>query len=206
MPFRLVLATHNAGKIRELKEILSELPVELASLADMALAEETEETGDSYAANALLKATAVCRLTGLPTLGDDSGLEVDALGGRPGLHTARYAGPTATNPDRWAKVLAELRDTPWPERTARFRCAMALVNPGSPPQVVEGFCEGMVALTPSGVGGFGYDPIFYLPEYGCTMAELNQEIKNQVSHRARAAQKAKEVILAWISSSTDETD
>src|SRR3990172_6525448 len=204
MPFRLVLATHNAGKIRELKEILSELPVELASLADMALAEETEETGDSYAANALLKATAVCRLTGLPTLGDDSGLEVDALGGRPGLHTARYARPTATNPDRWAKVLAELRDTPWPERTARFRCAMALVNPGSPPKVVEDSCEGMVALTPSGAGGFGYDPIFYLPEYGCTMAELNQEIKNQVSHRARAAQKAKEVILAWISSSTDE--
>ncbi len=203
MPFRLVLATHNAGKIRELKQVLSELPVELASLADVALAEETEETGDSYAANALLKATAICRLTGLPTLGDDSGLEVDALGGRPGLHTARYAGPAATNPDRWAKVLAELRDTPWPERTARFRCAMALVKPGSPPQVVEGVCEGMIALAPSGAGGFGYDPIFYLPEYGCTMAELNQEIKNQVSHRARAAQKAKGIILGWISSSTD---
>ncbi len=200
MPFRLVLATHNAGKIRELKEILSELPVELASLADMALAEETEETGDSYAANALLKATAICRLTGLPTLGDDSGLEVDALGGRPGLHTARYAGPAVTNPDRWAKVLAELRDTPWPERTARFKCAMALVKPGSPPQFVEGVCEGMITLAPSGAGGFGYDPIFYSPEYGCTMAELNEEIKNQISHRARAAQKAKGIILAWISS------
>ncbi|MEK7277039.1 MAG: XTP/dITP diphosphatase [Chloroflexota bacterium] len=203
MPFRLVLATHNAGKIRELKEILSELPIELASLADLALAEETEETGDTYAANALLKATAICQLTGQPTLGDDSGLEVDALGGRPGVHTARYAGPAATNPDRWAKVLAELRETPPPERTARFKCAMALVRPGVPPQVVEGVCEGMIALAPSGAGGFGYDPIFYLPEYACTMAELNQKIKNQVSHRARAAQKAKGVILAWISSSMD---
>ncbi|MEK9164876.1 MAG: non-canonical purine NTP pyrophosphatase, partial [Chloroflexota bacterium] len=158
MPFRLVLATHNAGKIRELKEILSELPIELASLADLALAEETEETGDTYAANALLKATAICQLTGQPTLGDDSGLEVDALGGRPGVHTARYAGPAATNPDRWAKVLAELRETPPPERTARFKCAMALVKPGSSPQVVEGVCEGMIALAPSGAGGFGYDP------------------------------------------------
>lgn len=203
MPFRLVLATHNAGKIRELKEILSELPAELASLADLGLTEETEETGGSYAANALLKATAICRLTGLPTLGDDSGLEVDALGGRPGLHTARYAGLAATNPDRWARVLAELRDTPWPERTARFRCAMALVKPGRPPEVVEGVCEGMIARAPSGAGGFGYDPIFYLPEYGCTMAELNQEITNQISHRARAAQKAKSVIRGWVSSLMD---
>ena len=203
MPFRLVLATHNGGKIRELKEILSELPAELASLADLGLAEETEETGNSYAANARLKATAICRLTGWPTLGDDSGLEVDALGGRPGVHTARYAGPAATNPDRWAKVLGELRHTPWPERTARFRCAMALVRPGLPPQIVEGVCEGMIALAPSGAGGFGYDPIFYLPEYGCTMAALNEGIKNQISHRARAGQKAKEVVLGWVSSSTD---
>jgi len=203
MPFRLVLATHNAGKIRELKEILSALPVELASLADLSLSEETAETGETYAANALLKATAIGRLTGQPTLGDDSGLEVDALGGRPGLHTARYAGPAATNPDRWAKVLSELRDTPWPERTARFKCAMALVKPGSSPQVVEGVCEGMIAVAPSGAGGFGYDPIFYLPEYGCTMAELNQELKNQISHRARAAQKAKGVISAWMSPSAD---
>jgi len=195
---KLLVATHNPGKIREVSAIFADLPVEYLTLTDVGVIEEIPETGDSYAANALLKATAACQTTGLLTLADDSGLEVDALGGRPGLYAARYAGPNATNADRWAKLLAELGDTPQAGRTARFRCAIALAHPSGETHVVEGACEGQIAFAPAGTGGFGYDPLFYMPEYGCTMAELDEAIKNQVSHRARAAQKAKAVILEWL--------
>jgi XTP/dITP diphosphohydrolase len=196
---KLLIASHNPGKIREFDAIFNHLAVEYLTLNDVGITESIPETGDSYAANALLKATAACRAAGLFTLADDSGLEVDALGGRPGLYAARYAGLNATNADRWAKLLAELGETPQTGRTARFRCAIALCAPGREPVIVEGVCEGQIAFAPAGTGGFGYDPLFYMPEYGCTMAELDEATKNQVSHRARAAQKAKAIIMAWLS-------
>ena len=195
---KLLIATHNPGKMREFEAIFNHLAVEYLTLNDVGITESIPETGDSYAANALLKATAACQAAGLLTLADDSGLEVDALGGRPGLYAARYAGPNAANADRWAKLLAELGETPQAERTARFRCAIALAHPSGETRVVEGVCEGQIAFALAGTGGFGYDPLFYMPEFGCTMAELDEAIKNQVSHRARAAQKAKPIILKWL--------
>ncbi len=195
---KVLVATHNPGKTREFNAVFDDLAVEYLTLNDVGINESIPETGDSYVANALLKAIAACRATGLFTLADDSGLEVDTLGGRPGLYAARYAGPNATNADRWAKLLGELGETPQAGRTARFRCAIALCAPGREPVTVEGACEGQIAFTPAGTGGFGYDPLFYLPEYGCTMAELDEAIKNKVSHRARAAQKAKPILLEWL--------
>ncbi len=197
-PLRLLLATNSTGKLRELSQLFSDLPLKCITLNDAGLEIEVEETGATYGENALLKATVLHRESHLPTLADDSGLEVDALDGRPGVHTARYAGPNATNQDRWNKLLNELKDVPEEKRTARFRCVMALVTQGMPPITVEGVCEGRIAFTPAGDGGFGYDPIFFIPEYNCTMAELDDTIKNKISHRARAAMKAKEVLREWL--------
>jgi XTP/dITP diphosphohydrolase len=184
---KLLIATHNPGKTREIREILTDLPLACLSLNEVGIVEDIEETGTTYAENALLKANFAHKATGLPALGDDSGLEVDALGGRPGLHTARYA---PTNPERWAKLLGELRDVPWEQRTARFVCVIALVDANGQTQLVEGACEGVIGFEPKGQGGFGYDPLFYVPDYGCTMAELSEDIKNDISHRGRAVLKA----------------
>ena len=192
---KLIIATHNSGKAREIGEILANLPLEYLTLTEAGLSQDIAETGDSYAANALLKATFTARATGLPALGDDSGLEVDALGGRPGLHSARYA---PTTPQRWAKLLSELKDVPWEKRTARFRCVIALAAPERDSVTVEGVCEGRMAFEPKGEGGFGYDPLFYLPDHGCTMAELPDEVKNRVSHRGRAMLKAKAILVEWL--------
>lgn len=190
----LIIATHNPGKVREIAAILGTLPIECKSLDDLGISQEVEETGDSYAANALLKAAFATHTAHLPALGDDSGLEVEVLGGRPGLHSARYA-PTVH--ERRVKLLDELKNVPWERRAARFRCIVALTAPGRDPQVVEGVCEGLIAFEPKGSGGFGYDPLFYLPEFGCTMAELSDTVKNQVSHRGRAVLKAREVLRGW---------
>jgi len=195
---KLLVATRNPGKMRELRILFSDLPVAVLTLDEAGMNEETAETGDTYAANALLKANAAYQATGLLSLGDDSGLEVDALGGRPGLYSARYGEGTLTWPERRAKLLGELEGVPEEKRTARFRCAIALCAPGQPPTTLEGVCEGRIAFAPAGSGGFGYDPIFYLPDYGCTMAELDEEAKNQISHRGRAAQKAKAVLMEWL--------
>jgi len=197
-PIKLLLATNNVGKLRELSKLFSDLPLLCITLNDIGLNIEVDETGTTYGENALLKATIIHRESRLPTLADDSGLEVDALDGRPGVHTARYAGPNATNQDRWNKLLNELKDVPDAQRTARFRCAMALATQGMPPITVEGVCEGRIAFAPAGDGGFGYDPIFFIPEYNCTMAELDESIKNQTSHRARAAMKMKETLREWL--------
>ena len=191
---KLLIATHNPGKIREISQILADLPFACLSLQAAGITEDVAETGETYAANALLKANFASRLAGRPALGDDSGLEVGALGGRPGLQTARYA---ATNPERWAKLLGEMEGIPWERRTARFVCAIALAAPGRAPAIVEGTCEGIINFEPRGLGGFGYDPLFYLPDYGCTMAELDDEVKNRVSHRARAALKARDILKEW---------
>lgn len=186
----ILIATRNAGKLRELSEILGGLPYRIASLDDLGIGEEVDETGETFAENAALKAEAYCRLSGVLTLADDSGLEVDALGGAPGVRSARYAGDGASDADRVALLLANLAGTADADRSARFRCVIAVAAPDKPTRLYDGVCEGRIAAEPRGEGGFGYDPVFCIPELGATMAELPAERKNRISHRARAARKA----------------
>jgi XTP/dITP diphosphohydrolase len=186
---KILVATNNRGKVRELAEIFTGLQDSLLLPADIGLTLDVAETGQTYADNARLKARAFTRASGLISIGDDSGLEVDALAGAPGLHSARYAGPGASDADRRAKLVQELRGIPAP-RPARFRCVIAVAQPAGDVHLFEGTCEGEIILEERGSNGFGYDPIFYLPEYRRTMAELPPEVKNRISHRARAAQAA----------------
>lgn len=189
---RLLIATNNPGKARELQELLAALSVPLVRPIDLGITAEVAETGATYAENARLKAEALARATGLIALGDDSGLEVDALGGAPGLRSARYAGPGASDAERRARLVQALRGTP-PPRAARFRCAIAVAMPalaGIEVHLFEGMCEGEVLLEERGQNGFGYDPLFWLPEQGRTMAELPDDLKNRLSHRGRAVQAA----------------
>jgi XTP/dITP diphosphohydrolase len=185
---RVVLATANRGKQRELAALLAPLGLALELAADLGIG-SPEETGATFEANALLKARHASQLASLPALADDSGLEVDALGGRPGVHSARYAGAGAADRDNTARLLAELAGVPVPRRAARYRCVLALVRSADDPAplLAYGSWEGRIAFVPSGAGGFGYDPVF-IPE-GCeqTVAELPAAFKQQRSHRARAA-------------------
>jgi XTP/dITP diphosphohydrolase len=182
----LVLATLNPAKGRELVALLGAVPFEIRLLADTSGARLPEETGATYADNALVKARAAAELTGALALGDDSGLEVDALGGAPGLYTARFGGPGLDDRGRWALLLERLRGVPPARRTARFRCVIALAGPGRPEKVVEGVAEGVIAESPRGSNGFGYDPVFFYPPLGRTFAELSNEEKARVSHRGLA--------------------
>jgi len=184
---KLLIATHNPGKVREYEKLLAGLPLELTYPAQEGLDIEVAETGGSFAENARLKAAAYARASGLLTLADDSGLEVDALGGEPGIRSARYAGSGASDEDRYRLLLEKLQGVPWDKRTARFRCVIAVATPAGQVYTAEGTCEGIIAFEPQGEHGFGYDPVFYLPEHGMTMAELPPETKNRISHRARAA-------------------
>lgn len=179
-----MLATRNAGKVAELRSLLAGGPFALESLLDHPAAPEVEETGDSYRANALAKAHAAARATGLAALADDSGLEVDALDGAPGLHSARFSGGGAA--DNVALLLDRLRGVPESARTARFRCVLALVEPTGAELVVEATYEGSIATAARGARGFGYDPVFVDADSGRTLAELTPEAKNAISHRARA--------------------
>lgn len=182
----LLIATRNPGKLREFEQLLDGCGYELSSLQaypDIVV----EETGATFKDNAQLKAMAYARLAGRLTLADDSGLEVDALGGAPGIRSARYAGVEANDAQRVQKLLAALRQTPAGQRSARFRCVIALAWPDGHCETFEGTCEGEIAFEPAGHHGFGYDPVFYMPEYGQTMAQLSEEFKNRVSHRGRAA-------------------
>ena len=198
---RLLVATRNAGKLRELRELLAGVPYELASLDDVGVEEDVEETGATFEENAVLKATTYCRLSGLMTLADDSGLEVDALEGEPGVHSARYAGEGASDGDRIALLLRNLRErpTPW---TARFRCVIAIASPRLEQQrgnsesvrTFDGRCEGEILGEPRGDNGFGYDPVFFIPELGKTMAELTEGGKNGISHRSAAAALASDAL------------
>ena len=202
-PPTLVMATRNPGKIRELKALLRDLGVTLLSLADFPNLPEIPEEGASFAENAAAKAMAVARLTGQPALADDSGLAVDVLGGAPGVFSARYAQDrTAPRPptdaDNWGKLLAELHDVPWGERRAHFVCELALATPDGRLRRARGECAGVIAVSPRGETGFGYDPVFWVPEYGATMAQLGPEIKNQISHRAKALAAFKAVLRAWL--------
>jgi len=184
---RLLIATHNHGKVREYRQLLYGLPHQLLSLDDVGIVDDVPETGHTYAENALLKARAYAQQSGLLTLADDSGLEVDALNGAPGVRSARYAGDHANDAGRVQYLLRRLRDVPLAERTARFRCVIAVSWPDGGVDTAVGAVEGRIAEAPRGAHGFGYDPVFYLPEFGRTMAELEPEIKNRISHRARAA-------------------
>jgi XTP/dITP diphosphohydrolase len=183
---RLVVATANPGKLREFRALLAGLRFELTSLAELSLP-SPEETGASFLDNALLKARHAAALSGCAALGDDSGLEVDALGGAPGIHSARYAGNGASDEANNAKLLSALADVPPEGRQARYRCALVFVAAAdAPPLVAQASWQGVLLDAPRGNGGFGYDPYFWLPEFGKTAAELAPEVKNGVSHRAKA--------------------
>ena len=196
----LVMASRNQGKLREMRQILADLDLELLGLDDFPNLPEIPEVGASFAENAATKAREVARLTQLPALADDSGLEVAALNGRPGIYSARYAqdrtAPAApTDADNWRKLLDELSDVPWERRQARFVCAIALALPDGRLATARGECAGAIATSPQGTQGFGYDPVFWLPEYGATMAQLGPAVKNRLSHRARALAAFKEILL-----------
>jgi XTP/dITP diphosphohydrolase len=188
-PARLVFATRNPGKLAELRQLLADLPLEILSARDLDLP-EVEEDGDTFLANAAKKATEVSRATALPALADDSGLEVDALGGAPGVLSARYGGPEQDDARNNEKLLAALAGVPPERRTARFRSALALADTagrlGAELITAEGTCEGLILEAPRGAGGFGYDPLFFAPELGQTFAEAGVGPKNHLSHRARA--------------------
>jgi XTP/dITP diphosphohydrolase len=188
---RLVIATANPGKIRELRALLSDLPLELLSAEGMP---EVEETGATFAENAELKARAAAGWSGEWALSDDSGLEVDALGGQPGVHSNRFAGENTTEADRNRILLELLKDVPRERRTARYRAAVVVAAPDGRMWVHEGACEGLILDEPRGTGGFGYDPHFHLPEYGRTMAEIEPALKNRISHRARALAGARTIL------------
>ena len=191
---KLLVATHNVGKVREYRQLLADLPLEVTYLDAEGINFEVEETGESFAENAVQKATAYAAASGLWTWADDSGLEVDALSGAPGIRSSRYAGPGASDEDRYRKLLRELQTLPWEERTARFRCVVAIATPEGEVRTAAGSCEGIIAFEPQGSHGFGYDPVFFLPQFGCTMAELPPEAKNRISHRGQAARAAERLL------------
>ncbi len=191
---KLLLATRNPSKARELAQLLGELPFKLISLEEAGISETVEETGSTFEENAVIKAKAYVSLSGLLTLADDSGLEVDALGGRPGVLSARYGSPELSDEERLDLLLQELKDVPWEKRTARFRCVIALAWPSGEVRTVEGIVEGVIQYKPEGFNGFGYDPIFHLPDRCCTTAQLPTTEKNLISHRGQAARAAEAIL------------
>ena len=194
MDWKLLLATNNRGKVREYKSLLQNIPYELITFAEQGITAEVGEVCGSLEENARLKATVIADKSQLLTLADDSGLEVDALGGEPGPLSARYAGEGASDRDRVDYLLSRLEGVPWEKRTARFRCVIAIATPNGKAEICSGECQGFITFEPKGEHGFGYDPIFYLPELDKTMAELPLSLKNQVSHRGQAARKAYQLL------------
>ncbi len=193
----LLLATSNPHKLEEYRAIFSDLQLRLLSLNDLQLDIDVDETGATFAENAGLKARTYAQASGLLTLADDSGLEIDALGGMPGVQSARYLGRETSYEERFREILEQLKGLPMEQRTARFRCAIGLADPSGYTRVVEGVIEGVIANNPRGEHGFGYDPIFYLPELGKTFAQLTPEHKNRISHRALAARSARKLLEDW---------
>ncbi len=224
---RLLIATGNAGKMREYAELLADLPFELVSLKDLGITHEVEETGETFEENAWLKASEYAALSGLLTLADDSGLEVDALDGEPGVRSARYGGDACvSNQDRIDLLLKNIEDVPWEQRTARFRCVIAVAkSPLAPlyergeqtspfgkggaegdlaPVLVtqaEGSVDGMIQYNPQGDDGFGYDPVFFIPSHDKTLAQISLDEKNLLSHRGNAAKIAVEALKKLITNS-----
>lgn len=199
---RLLVATTNKGKLAEYRAMLADLPCELVDLTAIGITEVVEETGATYAENARLKAVSYARMSGLITLADDSGLEVAALKGEPGVHSARFGGePTDVGRNRL--LLEKLAGVPFHERLARFVCVIAIATPDGRVETVEGSAGGVIEFAPRGTGGFGYDPLFYLLDRGVTMAELPAEVKNQISHRAEALRKARSILLRRLDTHAD---
>lgn len=182
----LIVASHNAHKVEEIRDILKDFPARILSLSDLNWNATLIEDGSTYYENALKKAKAIADHFVKPTLAEDSGLEVDALFGKPGIHSARYAGERASDEINNRKLLAALQDVPLLQRTARYRCTLVLLCPNGEIHSWEGTCEGIITSCPRGDKGFGYDPLFLIPEYSKTFAELGDVVKNKISHRARA--------------------
>lgn len=193
----LLLATTNEGKLKEFRAIFRDLPFQLLSLRDVQIDTDVEEVGATFAEIALLKARTYAQMANMLALSDDSGLEIDALGGEPGIYSARFAGRETPYPERFRLILARLQAIPPSQRTARFRCAIALAEPSGYTQVVEGTIEGLITENPRGEHGFGYDPLFLVPELGKTTAEMLADEKHQISHRGRAAQAARRLLENW---------
>ena len=204
--FPILLATGNSGKIKELKELLADLPLQMLGLNEFSNAREVEETGETFAENAVLKASGYALQTGLWALADDSGLEVAALGGAPGVLSARYGGKDSTDEEKIIKLLEELKKTRDKKRHARFVCAMAISDEsGEIRFLAEGVCDGAIAVTHSGTRGFGYDPIFIPEGFDRTFGELESEIKMKISHRARAIKKIIRFLGAFTAPQLDLT-
>jgi XTP/dITP diphosphohydrolase len=191
---KIVLATANPGKAREVAEILYDLEIEWITYSSFSGVPPLKEEGMSLWENAAAKATIAATSTGCVALADDSGLEVDALGGGPGVHSSRFLGEGATDSDRIHEILRRLQTYPWHGRTARFRCVVAVARPEGEVVFAEGVCEGYIAWEPRGEAGFGYDPIFYIPEHRKTLAELGPMLKNRISHRAKALEGCREIL------------
>ncbi len=193
----LLIATTNRHKLEEYQTIFADLPYQLLSLQDIHLDLDVEETGTTFRQNAELKARTYASASGLLSLADDSGLEIDVLGGAPGIYSARFAGADTPYPERFRILFERLQNVPIPERTGRFRCVITLAEPQGPVRSVEGVIEGVITSEPRGTNGFGYDPIFLVPELGKTTAELSAEQKHAISHRGKAAQLARALLADW---------
>ena len=200
----VIIATKNSGKAREFEHIFASRGIEVKTLLDFPEIPEVEETGTTFEENATLKAEVVSKALNKMVIGDDSGLIVDALEGRPGIYSARYAGEPKNDQNNTEKVLAELKNVPEENRTARFYCALAVAVPGQKTLTVSGTCEGRILNEPRGANGFGYDPVFYVPEKGLAMAELSADVKNKISHRANALKKL-DVLLDSILESPEQS-
>lgn len=196
MPERVVLASNNAGKVREINQLLAAHKLTVMPQSDFSIP-EVEETGLTFIENAILKARNAARLTGLPAIADDSGLEVDALQGAPGIYSARYAGEGASDQDNLEKLLLDLKNVPESERTARFQCLMVYMRHHADPTplICQGSWEGVILTRPQGNNGFGYDPVFFVPTEQCSSAELAAEVKNRLSHRGKALQQLVKALI-----------
>lgn len=191
---KYIFATGNENKLREIRQITADMDIEIVSMKDAGCFEDVEETGMSFEENAFLKANAIAKKSGIPTLADDSGLEIDYLGKEPGIYSSRYMGEDTPYSVKNAELLRRMEGVPDEERTARFVCAICLVRPDGSTETVRETMEGRVAYEIAGENGFGYDPIFYLPEKGCTSAELPPEEKNRISHRGKALRKMRDIL------------
>ncbi|GMB07425.1 XTP/dITP diphosphohydrolase [Thermolongibacillus altinsuensis] len=190
---RVIIATRNKGKVAEFEQLFSKKGIEVQSLLDYNECPDVEETGATFAENAILKAKTIAQHLKETVIADDSGLIVDALGGRPGVYSARYAGEAKDDQANIQKVLQELEGVPFEKRTARFHCTLAVATPDGRTFTVDGTCEGYITEKPIGTNGFGYDPIFYVPEKQKTMAQLTKEEKNEISHRANALKRLEQI-------------
>lgn len=193
----LLVATTNRHKLEEYRAMFADLPYQLRSLSDLHLDFDVEETGTTFQENADLKALAYARASNVLSLADDSGLEIDALGGEPGVYSARFAGVDTPYEERFRIIFERLRDVPVEQRIARFKCVITIADPSGYHQSVEGAIEGRITDMPRGANGFGYDPIFYVPELGKTTSEISPEHKNRISHRGLAALKARHLLENW---------